>query len=161
MKDYLVKLSISPNLLGGNFGNKFMTIQEISDLRKTQGNWHITNLPIYIVQRKKRTYGFSLDYASEFVWIENGEEVTDDELIIKLNEADEDWVKWDNLEESHKYSKCYYKEEWEFVTLFFTEKSAREYVATKGYRHGELRLWVDSAYNNWELKAVIEMLEGK
>jgi len=145
------------------------TLKEISDLRKTQDNkWHITNCPIYIVQRKKRTYGFTSDYAEKFIWMEDSEEITNDELIAKLNEVDANWGLEESFNENSPdgrefsdYDKVYYKEDWEFVTLFFTEKSAREYVATKGYRHGELRLYVDSAYNNWELTAVINMLEGK
>lgn len=153
-----------------------MTIQEISDLRKTQDNkWHITSLPLYTVQKKVRRYGFTEDYvgdAGNYVWICEGEEVTNNELIAKLNEVDDNWQLEEgfdkNAEENNwrngkfsDYEKVYYKEDWEFVTLFFTEKSAREYVATKGYRHGELRLYVDSAYNNSELRAVIGVLEGK
>lgn len=117
-----------------------------------------------------RRYGFTEDYADKFVWLCEGEEITDDELIAKLNEVDDNWESEEEFDKTAKkngeyefsdYEKVYYREDWEFVTLFFTEKSAREYVATKGYRHGELRLYVDSAYNNWELKAIIGMLEGK
>ena len=135
-----------------------MTIQEISDLRKAQGNWHMTSFPLYTVQRKKRTYGMDSSYSDHYEWMFDGETVEDDELIRRLDENED---KFCGDEELRGYSKVYYRDDWEFVTLFFTEKSAREYVATKGYRHGELRLYVDSAHNNWELKAVIGMLEGK
>ncbi len=87
-----------------------MTIKEISDLRKTQDNkWHITSDPVYIVQKKVRRYGFTNDYVEKFIWLEDGEEIHDEELMAELNEADEDWRKWDNLDDSQKYQKVYYE----------------------------------------------------
>lgn len=139
-----------------------MTIKEISDLRKTQDNsWHCTSEPIYLVQRRVRDYGMDPTYCDEYVWVDSdGDKVEDEDLIARLEEAEHNYC---GDEESRGYSKVYYRDRWEFVTLFFTEKGARDFIEANKHRYeeGEIRLYVDSAYRNGELKAIIKFLEGQ
>jgi hypothetical protein len=138
-----------------------MTIQEIAREVQTQDNsWHITSYPIYLVERKVRDYGLDPAYCDEYVWLDDSgdcnelEPEEDAELIKKLDEWD------DSIDgmpiEYRSYTKAYYRDRWEFVTLFFTEKGAREFMERNKHRYdeGEIRLYVDSAYRNEELKVI-------
>jgi hypothetical protein len=132
-----------------------MTIQEIAREVQTQdNNWHMTSYPIYLVERKVRDYGLDPAYCDEYVWLDDSgdyNEVDDKDLINNLDE-------WDNLcsfpEEYKNYTKVYYRDRWEFVTLFFTEKAARAWIEARKHNYEELRLDVDSAYRNEELKTI-------
>lgn len=135
-----------------------MTIKEISNLRKTQSNWHCTSLPLYLVEKKVREYGLDPTYCEEYVYVDSdGDEVDDEELISRLEEAEHDLC---GTEESRGYSKVYYRDRWEFVTLFFTEKNAREFIERNKHRATEMRVYVDSAHRNEELKEIIKFLEN-
>lgn len=51
-------------------------LKEAQTLLKTQDG-RCTRDPLYCIMEKKRTYGYSSDYASDFVWIWDGEEIAD------------------------------------------------------------------------------------
>jgi hypothetical protein len=115
----------------------------------------MTSHPLYIVQQKVRDYG--LDGAYEYVWLDDSgdcNEVEDDEIINLLDEVDNYMQELPG--EYKNYTKSYYRDRWEFVTLFFTEKGARSWMESNRHRYneGELRLYVDSAYRNEELKVI-------
>lgn len=136
-------------------------IEEIAKEVQTQDNsWHMTSYPIYLIQRKIRDYGLDPSYCDEYVWLDDSgdynelEPEEDEELIKKLDE-------WDDSihgmpTEYRGYTKVYYRDRWEFVTLFFTEKGARSWMESNKHRYdeGELRLYVDSAYRNGELREI-------
>lgn len=135
-----------------------MTIKEISDSRKTQANWHCTSLPLYLVQKKVREYGVDSNHSDKYVWLdEYSDEVKDKELIKRLEEDEHSFPVPTDLRE---YKKVYYWDRWDFVTLFFTEKGAKEFIERNKHRHDELRIYVDSAYRNEELKEIIKFLEN-
>jgi len=138
-------------------------IAEIAQLFQTQDhNWHMTANPMYLVEKKVLDYGFDSEYCSDFKWIDKGGgeglEVDDKELIAQLEAADDNF----ELEEKFPdYERVYYRERWEFVTMFFTEKNAREFIERNAHKYGgELRLYVDSAYRNLELQTIMEFLEN-
>jgi hypothetical protein len=110
-----------------------------------------------LVERKVRDYGLDEAYCDEYVWLDDSgdyNEIKDEKIIQLLDEAD-NYMR--ELPGEYKdYTKVYYKDRWEFITLFFTEKGAREFMERNKHRYdeGEIRLYVDSAYRNEELKVI-------
>lgn len=49
-------------------------LREVKELLTTQDNRY-TRDPLYCIMEKKRIYGLSEDYSSDFVWIHDGEEL--------------------------------------------------------------------------------------
>lgn len=48
---------------------------------------------------------------------------------------------------------------WVTVQSFLTSESAKDYIANRAYRHsGPLRVYAESAYANWELRAIRQYL---
>ena len=59
-------------------------------------------------------------------------------------------------------TKCYGKVVWEDVTMFFDRDSAEAFYDTFGYRHGEMRVYVKSGWENDQFRDIIAaMIEGK
>lgn len=51
-------------------------LKEAKELLKTQDN-RCTRDPIYCIMEKKRIYGYEPDYASDFIWVWDDEEIAD------------------------------------------------------------------------------------
>ena len=122
-------------------------LKEISRLIKTQDN-RITDQPMFLVQRLERIYGMDSDYAEDYVWTD-GESEADDCEAATLDALEK------STEDTGEYYKCYYIEEWRFVTACFTEAGCEDYISRMGHRHsGKLRIYADGSYRNYEYQAV-------
>jgi len=122
----------------------------IGDLLQEQDN-RLTSLPIFMVQRHRRTYGFDPQYTEDCVaWLHSDEavEVTDEDF--ERLEA-----KWDESgEEPDGYTRTAYADTWENVMPFFTEKAAQRYIDENGHNLSSPRIFVESGYRNHEWEAI-------
>jgi len=126
-------------------------MQEIGYLIRTQGN-RCTSDPIFIVQRRRRTYGVDTDFTDKTVWMDSDhEEATADEAarLDKLLRKNGEVANW------KKYG---FVEHWDFVTACFTEQGCKDYLAVDGHNLGETRIYVASGYRNAEWIAVRKFL---
>lgn len=126
-------------------------IQKLIKNLREQDN-RITNIPIFMVQRKERKYGFDNGYADNHIWLDRGDEVYDEELITELNRKDFDYE-----DINSRYYKCYYQDDWINVQPFFTEVAANEYIACNGHNLGgreNCRIYVESGYRNAEWQMI-------
>lgn len=118
-------------------------------------NDHGTAHPLFVVQARKRLYGFDTDCVDTIAWLYDGEEVTAGgagDLEERFGETGE---------EPEGYQRTAYVDQWEFVTACFTREAAEAYLHSNHHRHAELRVFVDSAYRNEEwirLRAYFEAL---
>ena len=132
--------------------NEIGQLEQISNLMNTQDN-RITSDPIFLVQRLVRDYGYDSGWSDNYVWCDDTGESVEPEKIEELNQLDYDECY------TLGYFKVYYKERWEFVTVFFTEKACLEYIERNKYSgRGEMRSYVISTHDNPELKLVRKML---
>lgn len=118
---------------------------ELPELRhalKTQDN-RATKDPVFLVQAKRRIYGMDPAYCENCVWLdEEGNEIEDGE------------------EPNDTYTG--YIDIWEHDQTFLTRQAADAYIDHNSRRHsGDLRVYVDSAYQNPELKAIRAWLIGE
>ena len=125
-------------------------MQQIGELIRTQDN-RITDAPMFIVQEKKREYGYDPDYSDDSVWLDSENEYRE------ATEAQSIWL--DSLAETTSgWVKTGYKDRWEFVTACFTEQGCKDFIAADGHNHCELRIYADGSYRNAEFRAVREYL---
>lgn len=100
----------------------------------------------FLVQEKKRDYGYDPKYSDEGVWVDVGNDG------IEVSEDDEDF---NDLELTYV---CY-QDRWEYVQGFFTSKAAHQYIDTNSHRHrGELRVYGESLYRNPEMTKIRKIL---
>lgn len=130
-------------------------LKEIAKLLHTQDN-RITDQPQFIVQQKRRDYGFMPDYAEDYEWMDTDNEhrVADEEEIKRLevlDDADEDTDSWE---------KVYYKDRWEFVTSCFTERGCKDYIAINGHNLCEPRIYAEVSYRNNEFRTIRDWLKS-
>lgn len=90
-------------------------LKEAKQLLNTQDN-RITRDPIYCIMEKKRIYGFSEDYSSDFVWVRDDCEFeTTDDLF-------------EDVMENHEYElKKYIQDYHNIGELVFIEDEARKH----------------------------------
>jgi hypothetical protein len=130
-----------------------MNISEIAREVLTQDN-RMTNLPIFVVQQRRRILGIDLNYAPDTVWMteDHEYEASPDDLkeIQRQIEQGKDVVGWEELG---------YVDVWEHVTSCFTNKGAEEYIKVNGHNLTEPRIYVASGYRNAEWAAMRELLK--
>ena len=123
----------------------------IIDLAKriqNQNNYH-TQYPAYCVQEKHRIYGMDPMWGQDMVYMN----IDGDGVWEEVDDPEED-----DLEE---LEEIYYMDRWNTVQTFLTEEGAKDYMETKKHRHsGELRLYVESWHNCWEMIDLYEWLKG-
>ena len=142
------------------------TIQQISQDVATQDN-AITELPIFIVRQKRRTYGIDSSYTDDFVWMSSGIESheADTEAAAKLDELsktsnyDDEIILGEDGEET-TWKKVGYRDHWEFVTACFTRRGCEDYLRINGHNLTNPEIYVASGYRNDEWKAMREHLLG-
>jgi len=117
---------------------------------RTQDN-RITADPIFVVQQKRRTYGFDTQWGGDVVWIDQANDCieADDEERARL-EAHYD----ETGEEEDGWARTGYVDTWEAVQPFLAGKAADEYIAANRHNLKEPRTYVESAYRNREWKAL-------
>ncbi len=132
-------------------------LSTISSNLHTQDN-RITANPIFLVQQKRRVYGF--EESDSYIWVdENDCEEVDDEKHAELEEADVHDHHHDGST-TEGYRKSYYVDEYVFVQPFLTEHGANEYLKTNAHNLREPRIYVESGYRNEEWRMVREHLMG-
>ena len=129
-------------------------IAEIGKRLLTQDN-RATDCPIFIVQEKRRTYGFDTDYASdaEIVWRHcDGDEADPEERarLEALYDAGEDGPE--------EWTRMAYQDSWEYVTACFTEAGCADYIRRNKHNHRELRIYAAGSWRNDEWRAVRDLL---
>ena len=123
-------------------------------LADVRNNDHSTRNPLFEVQRLRKITGIDPNYADTFMWVSDGEEVTDDAVIAEIQ------AKYDETgNEPDGYQRVGYVEKWETADcmVFFTPQAAE--AVMKGKDPGEWRVMVNSAYRNHEFKAIQEYLQ--
>lgn len=95
-----------------------------------------TGNPIFLVQQKVRDYGYSGDFADDWVFLSPEGHETD--------AAEYGYADRDELTETGA------KDRWEFVQPFFTDEAAKRYIRENQHNLGECRVWVGSGYRNDE-----------
>jgi hypothetical protein len=122
----------------------------IGDALSAQDN-RCTSLPVFMVQRHRRTYGFDPQYTEDCVaWLYSDEcvEVTDEEF--ERLEA-----KWDESgDEPDGYTRTAYQDTWGNVMPFFTEQAAQRYIKENGHNLSSPRVYVESGYRNHEWNTI-------
>ena len=132
-------------------------IAEIASRLATQDN-RCTDCPIFIVQEKRRTYGFDPQWSddSEIVWqdSENDYEEAGPEEHARLEAL------YDEGEDiPGKWVRTAYQDTWEYVTACFTETGCAEYIRRNKHNHrGELRIYAAGSWRNDEWRAVRDLL---
>jgi hypothetical protein len=132
----------------------------IKNLRGQDGR--CTNLPIFCVQKKERTYGFDPHWSDEFIWMDRSEEVYDEDLLAVLNKKDE---MHDDID--YRFYKCYYRDTWLSVQPFLTEVGAQAYIDCNAHNLGgkeNCRIYVESGWRNaeWqEIRSFLLTLDAK
>ena len=109
-----------------------------------------TTDPVFVVQQRKRDYGYDPQFSDDgdIVWLNEGYEVDEDEwkkLEAKYEETGD---------EPDDHYRTAYKDRWEAVTVFFTDKAARKYIEANAHRMTNPRVYVDSAYRNKEWQMI-------
>lgn len=119
----------------------------------TQDN-AITSHPIFIVQEKRRVYGFDTDYSDEAVWV--------DEEGIELSTADAELAeqRYELGDEGNPdtWTRTAYKDFWEFKTACFTRQGCEDYIAANRSHLFEPRIYVESGYRNHEWQLLRKVL---
>jgi len=150
-------------------------------------NRHYTADPIFLVQEEKRVWGMDTEYAEGTAYVEqdSGDYHEYEALQDYIKELDEDQVaalhhdaehvcdeRLDALDDddllyllNHKgysISLAGYVDRWEYVSAHFTMQAAEDYIRHNKYRHGKLRVYVDSQYRCYEFNTIIKaILDGE
>lgn len=126
--------------------NKQPELKAISENLKNQDN-RATEIPIFLVQKKRRYYG--CDASGDYVWLDGEGEEADE---IKSEELDEQSIQ--DFKEPEGWTKVGYYDAWEFVTSCFTEQGCKDYLEVNGHNLGETRIYVESGWRNREWQTV-------
>lgn len=138
-------------------GDLAANIREIAGRLVTQDN-RITDCPIFIVEEKRRTYGFDPQWSddNEIVWLNgpNDNAEADPDEHKRLEAA------WQETgDEEQDWTRTAYQDTWEYVTACFTEAGCQEYIRVNKHNHrGELRIYAATSWRNAEFRAVRDLL---
>lgn len=128
-------------------------VQEIAARLVTQDN-RATDCPIFIVQEKRRVYGFDPAYSDKVAWINSDGDEADSEEHARLEAEYEE-----TYEEPEGWTRTAFEDEWHYVTACFTEAGCDEYIQRNRHNHrGELRSYAASSYRNDEFRVVRDFL---
>lgn len=140
------------------------TVQDIAHDVTTQDN-AITELPIFVVQQRRRTYGLDNHYTDDFVWMSKGDDPreADAETAARLDELQKtsdyfDEIILDEDGGETTWIEVGYRDHWEFVTACFTRRGCEDYLRINGHNLTNPEIYVASGYRNDEWKAMREHL---
>lgn len=130
-----------PNPWASLTPDDLLALQEIADDLRTQDN-QATAEPIYVVEQVERTYYIELDFAEQFVFVnDDGEEVDS---------------------EAEGATKVGCSDRWIYVTCFLTQRAADFYISRNRHNLKNPRVFVASGYRNDEIqllrRALMRML---
>lgn len=146
-------LAVALEALLAERGEMLVALGGIAGLIRTQDNRCAAH-PIFTVQQKRRDYGYDPDYSDDIAWLIDGDAVTDQEEIQRLNEQ------YENDAVPGDYTRTAYVDRWEFVTACFTEQGCKDYIAANGHNLKEPRIYVESGYRNAEWQSVLKALSA-
>ena len=135
--------------------NHAVVMQQIGEWIRTQDN-RCTSDPLFIVQQKKRIWGMDSDYCEDYEWVAEDDH---EHIAEGVERAGCDALDC-NGEDVPGWHKVYYVDQWEFVTVCFTEKACQDYIAANGHNLTEPRIYAASAYRNREMIAIREILKS-
>jgi len=163
-------------------------LQAMASRILTQDN-RITADPIFVVQRRIRTYGMEDGYSDNYTFLDRDDytpvyfgedeyycpecggipEESEEPEPVKLTREEfddetcslcEGYLDLDQL----GVVKVSYKDHWEHHMPFFTEVGAEDYLKINGHNLGKTRIYVKSAFRNAEWNTMrsmlIEMADG-
>lgn len=133
---------------------QFEKLRAIGEQLRTQDNL-ATSEPLFIVEQKRRDYGFSSNWSdSPVVWLdeEGNEHALDSEEGKKLEKLLREAASFEEVPKG--WTRTHYKDRWEFVTACFTRKGCEDYIAANGHNLKSPRIYVASAHRNAEWNAV-------
>jgi len=112
--------------------------------------------PIYVVQQRRRVFGFGPACSDDASWInDEGYEVTDPATVEWL---DNEWVNSGDNPEG--YVRAAYQDFWEWVQPFFSQRAAEDYIDANRHNLTDPRVYVASGYRNDEWICVRQALVG-
>lgn len=121
----------------------------------TQDN-RATDCPIFIVQERRRVYGFDPAYSDKTVWLDSDGDEVDPEEHARLEALHDDAE-----DIPAERTRTAYQDTWEYVTACFTEAGCRDYIRRNGHNHrGELRIYAAGSWRNDEWRAVRDLLRS-
>ena len=132
-------------------------LTDLSAKLREQDNAY-TASPIYCIQEHKGIYGIDEDYGGKIGWFnEDGGSQADGRKEKALERYYDRYGK-----EPEGWTRCGYEHRWQYTGLsFLTHAAAHGYVANNKHRHeDEIRVYVDSAWRNYEMKEVRRLLAG-
>lgn len=118
-------------------------LEALATTLATQDN-HITDLPVFCVQQRRRIYGMDLGYCESRIWSCEGEEETDPKEIARLDALE------DAGKDTGNYERVGVVDTWVFVTACLTEDAANAYIRANGHNLTSPRIYVESGYRNAE-----------
>jgi hypothetical protein len=142
-------------------------LKELQKELKEQDNL-ATDHPIYVVYDWNKNYfDEGIEGVHEYVWINDQSEFLEEkDLIEELREEGYDF-KYDeefcSYEEHEKlcdvakekgWEKRYFVKVREFISAFFTRKSAEDFIKRNGYNWNEPHIYVHSLWRNDEMKEI-------
>lgn len=131
-------------------------VREVAHEIDTQDGLSTDN-PFFCVQRKRRDWGFDSGYEEGWAWIDEEGNEADDDLVKAMNTAADTFADEFTDAEGHGWRKLGYRDRWDTVQVCLTRRGAENYVRLNGHNLGENRIWVDSAYRNYELQGLREL----
>lgn len=124
-----------------------MSIETIAERMRAQDN-QCTADPMWVVYRKRKVVT-PRDYSDLYEWYDHDGCRESDEretaILDRMEARGRNTGSWE---------KHYYQEVDEFVSVFFTDQAAKDFVAQNGHRYGSMRIFVDSGYRNPEWKEI-------
>lgn len=122
------------------------TTIEMSQNITTQDN-AATAEPIYVVQQKRRVYGIEEGYHdNNSVWMDGESNEVSEEEVQEIIDCGGD------------AREVGYLDIWEFVQPFFTRAGAEAYIEANRHNLNEPRVYVESAYRNYEWQEIRRQL---
>ncbi len=124
-----------------------MSIETIAERLRTQDN-QCTADPMYVVFRKQKVVTTD-DYSCLYQWYDHDGCFEADRrqtaILDRMEDRGRDTGPWE---------KHYYQEVDEFISVFFTDQSAKDFIARNKHRYGAMHAFVDSGCRNPEWQEV-------
>lgn len=131
-------------------------VREIGQRLREQDN-RCTELPIFLVQTKRRIYGLDTQYSDFHVWVDSDGNEADEAEQKRLDAKYED----DGNDSQDDWTRTSYLDVWEVATVCLTEQGCKNYIAKMAHRLHEPRIYVESGYRNDEWRDVREYLSKR
>lgn len=125
-------------------------IDAIGDRLRTQDN-QCTADPVFVVQTRRRLYGVDPQYAVsdvDIAWTDGECEASGDERA----ELEAEYQK--SRKEPEGWHRTGFLDIWDFVAACFTDAAAKAFIESNRHRMRDPRVFVDSAYRNFEWQAI-------